>query len=215
MKYFFLSVLFSLNAWALPPKCGEHKLELEHPGLVWKKFIDIGVRSRFADLDSVICVGFISGSPVAERVTYRDADEQSLISRTIEELAEFQVLITSRDLPGGISSVVRSGNLVALKIDPVVLDPENGISTYPVAVRFHRALARGSSSDIREIDIVGKIAFAEDRVWAQKDEHYFNQLRIYISTLPPRMEQIVLKQDEFTQLSFFTSQLHRARDLTE
>lgn len=215
MKYFFLTLLLTLNAWALPPKCGEHKLELEHPGLVWKKFIDIGVRSRFADVDSVICVGFVSGSPVAERVTYRDSDEQSLISRTVEELAEFQVLITSNDLPGGISSVVRNGNLVALKIDKVILDPENGISTYPVSVRFHRALARGSSSDIREIALDGKIAFADDQVWAQREEHRFNQLRIYISTLPPRMEQIILKKDEVTKLSFFTSQLHRARDLTE
>lgn len=215
MKYFFLATLFSFTAWALPPKCGEHRLEFEHPSLVWKKFIDIGVRSRFADVDAVICVGFVSGSPVAERVTYRDASEQSLISRTIEELAAFQVLITSRDLPGGISPVVRSGNLVALKIDQVILDPEKGVSTYPVTVRFHRALARGSAQDIREIEIAGKIAFAQDQVWAQKEDYQFNQLRIYVSTLPPRMEQIILKQDEVTQISFFTSELQRARDLTE
>jgi hypothetical protein len=215
MKYFFLLLAFTSNAWASLPLCGEHQLEREHPGLVWKKFIEIGVRSRFADVDSLICVGFISGSPVAERVTYRDELEQSLISRSVEELEQFQVLITSQDLPRGIATVVRGGNLVSLKIAKVVLDEERGISTYPVAVRFHRSLAKGTSIDIREIELEGKIDFNEDEVWAMKDQQIFNQLRLYISSLPPRMEQIILKQDEVTKVSFFTSQLQRVRDLTE
>ena len=197
---------------ALVP-CGQHPLELTHPSLVWKRFVDIAVRSRVADVDAMICVGKVAGSPVAERVTYRDADNMTQVARTLEELREFQVLITSRDLPSGIGGMVRSGNLVALRIGEPSTNAETGETHYPVAVRFHRALGRSATSDIREITLDGKLNFERDVARAERGGKSFDVLKIFIGIMPIRMEQIVLKEEGATVDSFFTSTLERVGSL--
>ena len=193
--------------------CGEHPLEQAYPSLVWKKFVDVAVRSRFADVDAMICVGKVPSSPVADRVTYRDSDGLTKVSRTVEELREFQVLITSRDLPGGISGMVRSGSLVALRIGEPTTDGDTGITRYPVAVRFHRALGRGVAADIREITLEARLDYERDSSRAERGGQAFDVLKMYIGIMPIRMEQIVLKEGATTVDNFFTSTLERVGSL--
>lgn len=213
MKYWFLACLLSFPAWAGFVPCGEHALELTHPTLVWRQFAVIQVRSKLADLDGVICVGKVSGSTVAEQVTYRDEANRTQVARTVEELRAFQVLITSQDLPPGIGGVVRSGDLVSLRIGEPEQHPELNRTIYPLAVRFHRALARGSANDIRELQFFGSVDYQEDSVSAQRTEKNFDILKLFIGAIPPRMEQIVLKQGDTMIESFFTSSLTRVGDL--
>jgi hypothetical protein len=180
---------------------------------VWKKFADIQVRSRFADVDGMICVGMVSGSPVAERVTYRDSTNQTLVARTVEELADFQVLIRAENLPPGIGSIIRGGDLVSLKIGAPTTNTETQTSLYPVAVRFHRALARSSVADVRELEFIANLNFERDLPRAQRNDVFFDTLKIFVTALPPRMEQIALKQGHIPVDGFFTSALPRVDGL--
>ncbi len=204
-----VSLLCAVSAQAALVPCGQHPMELAHPSLVWKKFIDVAVRSRFADMDAVICAGKIAGSSLAERVTYRDADGQTQVARTIEELRNFQVLINAHDLPASIGGMVRTGGLVSLRIGEPRTEGENGVTHYPVAVRFHRALGRNVASDIREITLNAQLDYERDQARAERGGKFFDVLKIYIGVLPTRMEQIVLKEGTTTVDNFFTSTLER------
>jgi|GEM_PF-6306799 len=213
MRLWILSFLVSFSTQAAMVACGSHPLEQTHASLVWKKFTDIHVRSRFADLDGMICVGMVSGSPVAERVTYRDSTNQTLVARTVEELADFQVLIRAENLPTGIGAVIRGGDLVSLKIGAPSTNPESRTTLYPVAVRFHRALARSSAPDVREIEFFANLNFERDLPRAQRNDKFFDALKIFVSALPPRMEQITLKEGPIAVDGFFTSSLQRVGGL--
>lgn len=213
MRLWILSFLVTVSAQAAMVACGSHPLEQTHASLVWKKFADIQVRSRFADVDGMICVGVVSGSPLAERVTYRDSTNQTLVARTVEELADFQVLIRSENLPTGIGAVIRGGDLVSLKIGAPSTNPENRTTLYPVAVRFHRALARSSAADVRELEFSANLNFERDLPRAQYKDAFFDTLKIFVSALPPRMEQIVLKEGPVAVNGFFTSALQRVGGL--
>lgn len=215
MRLWILSLLVTVtfSAHASMVACGLHPLEQTHASLVWKKFADIQVRSRFADVDGMICVGMVSGSPLAERVTYRDATNQTLVARTVEELSEFQVLIRAENLPPGIGAVIRGGDLVSLKIGAPTTNPEARTTLYPVAVRFHRALARSSAADVREIEFFANLNFERDLPRAQRNDKFFDTLKIFVTALPPRMEQITLKEGHIAVDSFFTSALQRVGGL--
>ncbi len=213
MRLWILSLFVTFSAHASMVACGSHPLEQTHASLVWKKFADIQVRSRFADVDGMICVGMVSGSPVAERVTYRDSTNQTLVARTVEELADFQVLIRAENLPPGIGSIIRSGDLVSLKIGAPTTDTESRTSLYPVAVRFHRALARASVADVREIEFFANLNFERDLPRPQRNDKFFDTLKIFVTALPPRMEQITLKDGRIAVDGFFTSALPRVDGL--
>jgi len=150
---------------------------------------------------------------VAERVTYRDSTNQTLVARTVEELADFQVLIRAENLPTGIGAVIRGGDLVSLKIGAPSTNPESRTTLYPVAVRFHRALARSSAPDVREIEFFANLNFERDLPRAQRNDKYFDALKIFVSALPQRMEQITLKEGPIAVDGFFTSSLQRVGGL--
>ncbi len=213
MRLWILSFLVTFSAQASMLACGAHPLEQTHPSLVWKKFADIQVRSRFADVDGMICVGMVSGSPLAERVTYRDTTNQTLVARTVEELAEFQVLIRAENLPPGIGAVIRGGDLVSLKIGAPTTNPEARTTLYPVAVRFHRALSRSSAADVRELEFMANLNFERDLPRPRRNDKFFDTLKIFVTALPPRMEQITLKDGHIAVDGFFTSELTRVGGL--
>lgn len=208
-----VALVFSLSAHAALVPCGQHPFELSHPELLWKQFSLIQVRSKLADVDGVICVGKVPYSPEASWVTYRDSDNRTQVLKTVLELSEFQVLITSSELPPGISNVVRPGGLVSLKIGEGVVESERNVTVYPVAVRFHRNLARTSSVDIRELEFQAELNFEADVALPARGAKNFNILKLFIGAIPPRMEQVVLKQDELMIDSFFTSTLQRVGEL--
>jgi hypothetical protein len=82
-----------------------------------------------------------------------------------------------------------------------------------VAVRFHRALARSSAADVREIEFFANLNFERDLPRPQRNDEFFDTLKIFVTALPPLMEQITLKNGNIAVDGFFTSALPRVGGL--
>ena len=66
---------------------------------------------------------------------------------------------------------------------------------------------------MREIEFFANLNFERDLPRAQRNNEFFDTLKIFVTTLPPRMEQIILKDGHIAVDGFFTSALPRVGGL--
>jgi hypothetical protein len=217
MKKLFFVILLSvltLQAQSALIACGDHPLEKNEPEVVWTELTKIHVDSRLEDVFAVICIAKKGGSHVAEKLTYRDADDYGFQKKTVDEFLSFQPLITDKNLPPVYRNLTRKGVIITLQIGAPQISTEREITTYPLQLRFHRYLTPNSRKDIREISIQATLSHATGETRLKHKEADIYALRLFVPILNPRFESVsYLDEKETVMERFFVSSLSQVGDL--
>lgn len=193
-----LALFFSLNTFAQDSKCLQDVPDLGPGQGRWIYFLDYAAKSGFGDYDGYLCAEISPTSGIPNRVAvYSEGKVEA--TYLISDLNNEQVIFHSDDAPEEIQIVIRSGDLLTLKINEAFVLRNNDVR-YKIEAKFLRNIGKGfGAKDYRKIQFTAHFSAANETFTnsytTNSKDYIFDELGLNITTLPVAVNQILLSKD--------------------